>query len=286
VTVRRLDVRRCRGAERVQALAAPLGTRAGSRPAPFAVHIVVSASDRAEFTLDRSAVWVREHTGPQTLDDPTCGVDRVLSVVTGRLGDMPTESPSELPTLSFATADEFADWLAEQHAHAAGLWLKIAKKSASTPTLDYAGALEVALCWGWIDGQKKSLDETHWLQRFTPRSARSKWSRINRDKAEALIASGHMQPPGLAQVDKAKSDGRWAAAYEGARSASVPHDLAAALTKDPRAAAFFETLDSRNRYAILYRVQDAKRPQTRAARIEKYVAMLAQSERIHPTQAE
>jgi uncharacterized protein YdeI (YjbR/CyaY-like superfamily) len=192
--------------------------------------------------------------------------------------------PPELPTLSFATAEEFAEWLAD-NSDSPGLWLKIAKKStgiAETSTLDYPGALEVALCWGWIDGQKKALDDTHWLQRFTPRSARSKWSRINRDKAEALIAAGRMQPPGLAEVEKAKADGRWDAAYEGQRSASVPDDLAAALAKDPAAQAFFETLDSRNRYAILYRVQDAKRPETRAARIEKFVGMLARGERIHP----
>jgi uncharacterized protein YdeI (YjbR/CyaY-like superfamily) len=203
-----------------------------------------------------------------------------LSVVTGRLGDM----PPELQTLSFAKADEFADWLAQHHDSTPGLWLRIAKKSAGRPTLDYAGALEVALCWGWIDGQKKALDDTYWLQRFTPRSARSKWSRINREKAETLMASGAMQPPGQTQVDKAKADGRWDAAYEGSRSASVPDDLAAALAKDPAAAALFEQLDGRNRYAILYRIQDAKRPQTRAARIEKYVAMLARGELIHPPQ--
>lgn len=194
--------------------------------------------------------------------------------------------PPELPTLSFATADEFTEWLANNHDRAPGLWLRIAKKTAETPTLDYAGALEVALCWGWIDGQKKALDDTHWLQRFTPRSTRSKWSRINRDKAEALIASGHMQPPGLAQVEKARNDGRWDAAYEGQRSASVPDDLAAELSKNPTAAARFSKIDSRNRYAILYRIQDAKRPQTRAARIEKYVNMLARGERIYPAQAE
>jgi uncharacterized protein YdeI (YjbR/CyaY-like superfamily) len=205
-------------------------------------------------------------------------VNKSLSVVTGRLGVM----PPALPTLSFATADEFATWLA-QNRTSPGLWLKIAKKSAATPTLDYAGALEVALCWGWIDGQKKALDDTHWLQRFTPRSPRSRWSRINREKAEALISSGQMRPPGRAEVDKAKSDGRWDAAYEGQKSASVPDDLAAALAKDPAAQAFYEALDSRNRYAILYRIQDAKRPQTRAARIERYVEMLARGERIHPS---
>jgi uncharacterized protein YdeI (YjbR/CyaY-like superfamily) len=199
-------------------------------------------------------------------------------VVTGRLGVM----PPELPTLSFATADEFAAWLAQNHT-SPGLWLKIAKKSTATPTLDYAGALEVALCWGWIDGQKRALDDTHWLQRFTPRSPRSKWSRINREKAEALISSRQMRPPGQAEVDRAKSDRRWDAAYEGQKSASVPDDLAAALAKDPAAQAFFEALDSRNRYAILYRIQDAKRPQTRAARIERYVEMLARGERIHPS---
>jgi uncharacterized protein YdeI (YjbR/CyaY-like superfamily) len=205
-----------------------------------------------------------------------------MSVVTGRLVSM----PPELPTLSFATADEFAEWLGQNHASAAGLWLRIAKRSADVPTLDYTGALEVALCWGWIDGQKKALDETHWLQRFTPRSARSKWSRINRERAEQLIAGGQMQPPGLAEVDRAKSDGRWAAAYHGQRSASVPDDLARALAKNPAAAAHFDQLDGRNRYSILYRIQDAKRAQTRAARIEKYVGMLARGERIHPAQAE
>jgi uncharacterized protein YdeI (YjbR/CyaY-like superfamily) len=203
-------------------------------------------------------------------------------VVSGTLTNM----PSDLPTLSFATADGFADWLAHHHATEAELWLRIAKKSADTPTLDYAGALEIALCWGWIDGQKRALDDTHWLQRFTPRSPRSKWSRINREKAEALIASGQMQPAGLAQVEKARQDGRWDAAYEGQRSAKVPDDLAAALAKSPTAQAHFDSLDSRNRYSILYRIQDAKRAQTRAARIEKYVGMLARGERIYPTQAE
>jgi uncharacterized protein YdeI (YjbR/CyaY-like superfamily) len=193
--------------------------------------------------------------------------------------------PPELPTLSFATADEFSDWLADHH-DSPGLWLKIAKKSADTPSLDYAGALQVALCWGWIDGQKKALDGTHWLQRFTPRSPRSKWSRINREKAETLISSGQMRPSGQAEVDRAKSDGRWDAAYEGQKSASVPDDLAAALAKSPSAQALFETLDSRNRFSILYRIQDAKRPQTRAARIEKYVGMLARGELIYPAQAE
>jgi uncharacterized protein YdeI (YjbR/CyaY-like superfamily) len=194
--------------------------------------------------------------------------------------------PPELPTLSFATADEFTKWLAQHHADSPGLWLKIAKKTAPTPTLDYAGALEVALCWGWIDGQKKGLDDAHWLQRFTPRSPRSKWSRINREKAEALIKSGQLQAPGLAQVEKARADGRWDAAYEGQRTASVPDDLAAALANNPTAAAHFAELDGRNRYAILYRIHDAKRPQTRVARIEKYVEMLARGERIHPAQAE
>ena len=184
--------------------------------------------------------------------------------------------------MSFRSKAAFEKWLAGNHHSSRGLWLKIAKKRSDHTTVDYAEALEVALCYGWIDGQKDKLDDEHWLQRFSPRGPRSKWSKINREKAEALMASGAMRPAGQAQVDAARSDGRWDAAYAGAKSAAVPEDLAAALAADPAAQAFFDTLDSRNRYSILYRVQDAKKPETRARRVAQYVAMLAEGRNLHP----
>ncbi len=180
------------------------------------------------------------------------------------------------------SADGWAAWLAEHHETAAGAWLRIAKAGTNVPTVTYAEALDEALCHGWIDGQKDRLDDTYWLQRFTPRGPRSRWSKINRAKAEALIAGGRMRPAGLREVDRAKADGRWAAAYDGQRTADIPDDLAAAFTAEPAAAAFFGTLSGANRYAVLYRIAEAKRPETRARRIAKYVAMLAAGETIHP----
>lgn len=150
------------------------------------------------------------------------------------------------------------------------------------PALSYAEALDIALAWGWIDGQKRAHDERAWLQRFTPRRPRSTWSKINRDKAEALIRAGKMQPPGLREVERARQDGRWAAAYDSARTSQVPDDLARALAGNKAAVAFFEMLDGANRYAILYRVQTAKKPETRAARIARFLAMLASHETLHP----
>ena len=197
---------------------------------------------------------------------------------------MPDEAtPQELagqPVLSFDTLPDCEAWFAEHHADHRGFWLKIGKVGAAQ-TVNYAEALEVALVYGWIDGQKRGYSETFWLQRFTPRGLRSKWSQINRDKAEALIKAGRMRPAGQAQVDAAKSDGRWAAAYAGQKSATVPGDLAAALAGDPQAKAFFETLTGANRYAILYRVHDAKKPETRAARIAKFVQMCHNHETVH-----
>lgn len=189
---------------------------------------------------------------------------------------------SELPIISFPSAEAFAEWLAGHHDSEPGIWMKIAKPSADIPTVGYRQALDVALCYGWIDGQKRGLDEGHWLQRFTPRTARSKWSRNNRERAETLIADGRMLPAGLREVERARADGRWESAYDGQRTAVVPEDLADALDANPVAREFFATLDSRNRYAILYRVQDAKRPQTRASRIAGFVEMLADGRRIYP----
>jgi uncharacterized protein YdeI (YjbR/CyaY-like superfamily) len=186
---------------------------------------------------------------------------------------------SDLPTLAFASRQEWEAWLDAEHERSDGVWLKLAKKGVAG--VSYPEAVEVALCYGWIDGQSRKLDDTHWLQRYTPRRRASRWSKINRDKAQALIDNGKMQPAGLREVERAKTDGRWDAAYAGARAATVPDDLQRALDADPEARAFFGTLNSANRYAILYRIQDAKRPETRARRIEKYVAMLHAHETIH-----
>lgn len=182
--------------------------------------------------------------------------------------------------IAFATKPDCEAWFAEHHGDHLGFWLKIGKKDA-TETVTYGQVLDVALCHGWIDGQKRGYDESYWLQRFTPRGPRSRWSQINRDKAEALIEAGRMRPAGQAQVEAAKADGRWAAAYPGQKNATVPEDLAAALDADPRARAFFEALSGGNRYAILYRVLDAKKPATRAARIAKFVEMCHNHETIH-----
>ncbi|MFF9503139.1 YdeI family protein [Streptomyces sp. NPDC014656] len=188
----------------------------------------------------------------------------------------------DLETVTFDSAEAFEAWLGEHHADSPGLWLKLRKKGPGIVALDYAQALDVALCYGWIDGQKAKFDELWWLQRFTPRRRNSRWSKVNRDKVAALTAQGRMRPPGQAEVDRAKADGRWEAAYDSARTATVPDDLAAALAAEPAAAAFFETLGSAHRFAVLYRVQDAKRPETRARRIEQFVAMLAKGEKPRP----
>jgi uncharacterized protein YdeI (YjbR/CyaY-like superfamily) len=181
----------------------------------------------------------------------------------------------------FKSAKAFEAWLKKNHATSDGLWLKIAKRGADEPSVTYAEAVEIALCWGWIDGQKKGLDDQHFLQRFTPRRARSIWSKINVDKAAALIAAGRMQAPGHAQIEAAKADGRWAQAYDGARTSVVPADLLAALESEPRAKAFFATINAANRYAVLWRIQTAVKAETRARRIAQLVEMLARGETIH-----
>ncbi|WOB09857.1 YdeI/OmpD-associated family protein [Piscinibacter gummiphilus] len=181
----------------------------------------------------------------------------------------------------FKTAKAFELWLKKNHASSDGLWLKIAKRGASQPSVSYAEAVEIALCWGWIDGQKKGFDDQHFLQRFTPRRARSVWSKINVDKVAALIEAGRMQAPGLAQVEAAKADGRWARAYDGARTSEVPADLLSALKAAPKAKAFFATIDAANRYAVLWRIQTALKPETRAKRIAQLVEMLERGETIH-----
>lgn len=182
----------------------------------------------------------------------------------------------------FASQGEFRSWLAANHATSEGIWLKIAKKGVAVSTVTYEEALEVALIFGWIDGQKRALDATLWLQGFTRRGPRSVWSKRNCEKAQALIDAGLMEPSGLAAVERAKADGRWANAYDGQRDAQEPSDLMAALAARPAALEFYKTLDSANRYAILYRIQDAKRPETRAARVAKFTAMLDRGDKIYP----
>lgn len=188
-------------------------------------------------------------------------------------------------TARFKDAKAFEAWLTKHHASSDGLWLQIAKRGADTPSVTYPEAVEVALCWGWIDGQKKALDDQYFLQRFTPRRPRSVWSKINIDKATALIEAGRMQAPGLAQVEAAQADGRWARAYDGARTAAVPADFLAALDAAPEAKAYFATIDAANRYAVLWRIQTAVKPETRARRIARLVDMLGRGETIHPAKA-
>jgi uncharacterized protein YdeI (YjbR/CyaY-like superfamily) len=186
----------------------------------------------------------------------------------------------ELPILLFAAPAELEAWL-EANVSSTGLWLKIAKKGSGVTSVNYAEALELALCFGWIDSQKRGFDEKHFLQRFTPRRPRGRWSRINREKAEGLIESGRMRPAGLVEVEAAKADGRWEAAYEGQRTAEVPADLRRELSRNAAAREFFAGLSSANRYAVVYRLGEAKKPETRARRLRKFVEMLERGEKIH-----
>ncbi|MFI4957624.1 MAG: YdeI family protein [Lysobacterales bacterium] len=194
---------------------------------------------------------------------------------------MPTAT-TNISTLSCETKAAWAAWLAKNHRASEGIWLRLAKKSADTSSVTYTEAIDVALCYGWIDGQKQADNEHFWLQRFTPRSARSIWSKINRDKATKLMANGQMKEAGLKEIERAKNDGRWDAAYDSARTAEVPIDFQAALDRNPKAKAFFATLNSSNRYAILFRIHTAKKIETRESRIQKFVQMLENHEKLHP----
>lgn len=186
-----------------------------------------------------------------------------------------------LPIVPFATARKWEAWLERHHANPDGLWMKLAKKASGIPSIIYAEALEIALCHGWIDGLKRPLDGDWWLQHFTPRRPRSKWSKVNCAKALELIEQGRMKPAGLREIERAQRDGRWEAAYDSPRTATIPPDFAAALKQNAKARKFFETLSGANRYAILFRIHDAKRPETRARRIAQFVAMLAAGGTLH-----
>lgn len=188
----------------------------------------------------------------------------------------------DLPIMPFASQRYFEQWLDAHHESSAGLWLKIAKKDTRIATVTYAEALDVALCYGWIDGQKRAFDEKYFLQRFTPRRPKSIWSKINCEKVEQFIKEGRMKPAGMKAVESAKADGRWDAAYASQGKADIPADFKVALDANPQAKAFFATLSSVNRYAIYFRIQNAKKPETRRRNIEKFIAMLAAGETIYP----
>jgi len=194
---------------------------------------------------------------------------------------MPAAPRPELPTLRFATAPEWRRWLAAHHDTTPGVWIQFAKKRAPLATVTHDQALEIAICFGWIDGQVKPLDETFWRQRFTPRGPRSRWSQINRAKAEELIAAGDMQPAGLAQVQAARADGRWDAAYEPSSTITVPDDLQRALDGEPAAAEFFATLTGRRRYSFLHRLHHVKTPEARARRIARYLELLREGKTLN-----
>jgi uncharacterized protein YdeI (YjbR/CyaY-like superfamily) len=188
-----------------------------------------------------------------------------------------------LPIIPFESQQKWEAWLARNHATVSGLWIKFAKKDSGIGSLSHSEALDSALCYGWIDGQTASYDAKFWLQRFTRRGPKSKWSKINCTKAARLFAEGKLKAPGLQEVESAKRDGRWSAAYDSQRTMTVPDDLHQQLEKNPRAREFFAGLDSKNRYAVLYRIHGAKRPETRARRIQTYVTMLNEGKAIHPS---
>jgi uncharacterized protein YdeI (YjbR/CyaY-like superfamily) len=185
-------------------------------------------------------------------------------------------------TITFASQEDWEAWLGSHGEVVTGVWLRLAKKSAEQRTLAYAQAVEGAICHGWIDGQKQAEGEHYWLQRFTPRTTKSLWSKINKAKAEALISAGRMRPSGLREVDRAKQDGRWEAAYSSASTSTMPDDLQQALDMNPKARRFFAALDSQNRYAVLFRIQNVKRAETRARKIAQFIDMLSRGEKIHP----
>ena len=195
---------------------------------------------------------------------------------------MPTTKKPELESVFFASPAEMEAWLERHHATSPGVWLEMAKKGTGIPSVTYAEAVEVALCFGWIDGQSKRIDDARYRQRFTPRAPRSIWSKVHREKVAALKAAGRMRPAGLREVERAQADGRWDAAYDSPSRASVPEDLAAALAQNEAASRFFATLDAQNRYSVLHRIQTAKKAETRAKRVAQFVEMLARGEKLYP----
>lgn len=189
---------------------------------------------------------------------------------------------ADIPVILFKQQKDWAEWLDKHHAESSGVWLRLAKKASAMQSVSYDEALEAALCYGWIDSQAKSYDHDSWLQKFTPRGAKSIWSKINKEKAQQLIKYNQMKPAGLKAVESARQDGRWAAAYDSQSSATIPDDFQAELDKNVEAQVFFSTLNSQNRYAILFRIQTARKAETRARRIQRFIEMLARKEKLYP----
>ena len=190
--------------------------------------------------------------------------------------------PDDKPILDFRKKSDWTKWLEKNHDRSSGVWLRMAKKDSGLTSISRSDALDGALCYGWIDGQARSEGDATWLQKYTPRTKRSMWSKINREKVKVLIESGDMRPAGQAEIERAKNDGRWDAAYDSSKTIVVPDDLNAEFAKNKKAKAFFETLDSRNRYAVLFRIHNAKKAETREKRIKQFVEMLTRGEKIYP----
>ena len=186
-----------------------------------------------------------------------------------------------IKTMSFTSPRDFRIWLAKNHSQSEGIWLRIFKKDSGVTTVTYSEALDQALCFGWIDGQKKPHDETSWLQKFTPRRAKSGWSKNNTQHAERLMKSGEMDPAGLKEIEAAKTDGRWKAAYDSFGAAAMPSDFLTELGRNRKAQAFFATLNKTNLYSITYRLQTAKKPETRLKRMRAIIEMLSRGEKFH-----
>lgn len=189
---------------------------------------------------------------------------------------------NELPVMFFGEKQSLENWLENNHDTSPGIRLQIAKKNSGVVTVSYDEALESALCYGWIDSQKEKFDEKMWVQRFTPRGAKSIWSKVNKDKAELLITNGRMKPSGFKAIEVAKKNGQWDKAYESQSIASMPEDFAIELERNVKAEAFYDTLNSQNKYAILFRIHNAKKQETRAKRIQQFVEMLEKGEKIYP----
>jgi uncharacterized protein YdeI (YjbR/CyaY-like superfamily) len=214
---------------------------------------------------------------PKTYGENSSKKTSASKVVKTKVGGNSVTAETRL----FKDQTAWAAWLAKNHARSSGIWLRLAKKNSGLKSITYAEALDIALCYGWIDGQKKPENDQTWLQRFCPRSPKSIWSKINCEKALALIESGRMMPPGHQAIEQAKNTGHWDSAYDSPSRATVPDDFQAALDASPRANAFFMNLDRANRYAILFRIQTGKRPETRERNIQKFIAMLERGEKIH-----
>jgi uncharacterized protein YdeI (YjbR/CyaY-like superfamily) len=191
------------------------------------------------------------------------------------------EMKPELPTLAFTSQARLQAWYAKHYDTSPGIWLKVAKKDSGIPSVTIVEALDVALCYGWIDGQRMPFDDKYYLQKYTPRRPKSIWSKINVEKVERLIKSGEMKPAGLKAIEAAKADGRWAKAYDGQKTMTVPEDFQAALNKNKKAKAFFETLNRVNRFAILFRIHNVKKAETRTKKIKQFIEMLEKNEKIY-----